>query len=141
MECSYNVLIHLLGLISLMIYASVQVGNGAFAQLYDKIVPNSFRVVVDGDLVTALPPSRVYRHIGVCVVIDSTGAGSIIIDPSFVEVWLRIQSKSSVANHSLLMYKKGKMIPHRESFPRPFLRSTYDMTLLDYVGIVAAASL
>ena len=73
------------------------------------MVPNSFRVVVDGDLVTGLPPTRGYRHVGTSVVVDSAGAGSIIIDPSFVESWLRIQSKSSVANHSLVMYRKGNI--------------------------------
>jgi acetate kinase len=34
-------------------------------------------------------------------------AGSIIIDPSFVERWLRTHMKSSVAVHSLLVYRKG----------------------------------
>eukprot|EP01035_Chromulina_nebulosa_P018490 gene18490-24205_t len=51
-------------------------------------VPNSFRVIVDGDLVTRLPPSG-YSHIGTAAVVDSLGSGSIIIDPSFVERWIR----------------------------------------------------
>lgn len=39
--------------------------------------------------------------------IDSVGAGSVIIDPSFVERWLRTKTKASVSAHSLLAYRKG----------------------------------
>jgi hypothetical protein len=88
-------------------FGSPRVGNGNFASYYDKIVPNSYRVVVDGDLVTALPPQSRYTHVGTEILIDSVGAGSIIIDPSFVERWLRTHMKSSVAVHSLLVYRKG----------------------------------
>lgn len=87
-------------------FGSPRVGNASFAQLYDRLVPNSFRVVVDGDIVSGLPPSG-YRHVGTEILIDSIGSGSIIIDPSFVERWLRTQLKSSVAVHSLLVYRKG----------------------------------
>lgn len=88
-------------------YGSPKVGNGNFANLYDRLVPASYRVVVDGDLVAALPPQSNYTHIGTEILIDSVGAGSIIIDPSFVERWLRTHMKSSVAVHSLLVYRKG----------------------------------
>jgi hypothetical protein len=88
-------------------YGSPKVGNGNFANFYDKMVPASYRVVVDGDIVPALPPQSKYSHIGTEILIDSVGAGSIIIDPSFVERWLRTHMKSSVAVHSLLVYRKG----------------------------------
>lgn len=87
-------------------YGSPRLGNYRFAQLYDKIVPHSFRIVVDGDIVVGLPPSG-YRHIGTEIIIDSLGSGSIIIDPSFVERWLRTQKKTSLSAHSLLVYRKG----------------------------------
>eukprot|EP00981_Chlorochromonas_danica_P008130 scaffold2028_cov181-Ochromonas_danica.AAC.8 len=87
-------------------FGSPRVGNRSFVQLYNRIVPSSFRVVVDGDLVAGLPPSK-YAHVGTEILIDSLGAGSIIIDPSFVERWLRTHMKSSVAVHSLLVYRKG----------------------------------
>ncbi len=87
-------------------FGSPRVGNGPFALMFDKEVPMSYRVVVDGDVVTALPPSG-YQHIGTEILIDATGSGSIIIDPSFVERWLRTHTKSSVAAHSLLVYRKG----------------------------------
>jgi hypothetical protein len=87
-------------------FGSPRVGNAVFCLMYDKEVPKSYRVVVDGDVVTGLPPSG-YRHVGTEILIDSTGSGSIIIDPSFVERWLRTHTKSSVAAHSLLVYRKG----------------------------------
>ncbi|KAJ1436415.1 hypothetical protein B484DRAFT_258238 [Ochromonadaceae sp. CCMP2298] len=88
-------------------FGSPRVGNRNFALFYDKIVPNSYRVVVDGDIVAALPPPPRYSHVGTEILIDHLGAGSIIIDPSFVERWLRTHMKSSVAVHSLLVYRKG----------------------------------
>ncbi|KAJ1408063.1 hypothetical protein B484DRAFT_309816, partial [Ochromonadaceae sp. CCMP2298] len=76
-------------------FGSPRVGNSPFANFYDRIVPNSYRVVVDGDIVPALPPPSKYTHVGTEILIDSVGAGSIIIDPSFVERWLRTHMKSS----------------------------------------------
>jgi hypothetical protein len=87
-------------------FGSPRVGNFAFQQLYDKEIPRSYRVVVDGDLVPGLPPSG-YRHVGTEILIDSLGVGTIIIDPSFVERWLRTHLKSSISVHSLLVYRKG----------------------------------
>ena len=89
-------------------FGSPRVGNSSFAQMYDRMVPSTFRVVVDGDVVVALPPSTCgYVHIGTEILIDSLASGSIIIDPSFVERWLRTHVKSSVASHSLLVYRKS----------------------------------
>jgi hypothetical protein len=45
-------------------FGSPRVGNGNFKSFYDKTVPNSYRVVVDGDIVVALPPPTRYSHIG-----------------------------------------------------------------------------
>lgn len=91
-------------------YGSPRVGNGYFSLLYNRIVPDSFRTVVDGDLVTSMPPTG-YRHVGTQAVVDNLGAGSIIIDPSFIERRLRTHTKSSVSVHSLLVYRKvGKVI-------------------------------
>lgn len=86
-------------------FGSPRVGNGFFALLYNRVVPDSFRTVVDGDLVTSMPPTG-YRHVGTQAVVDNLGAGSIIIDPSFIERRLRTHTKSSVSVHSLLVYRK-----------------------------------
>ena len=81
-------------------------GNSSFAQLYDKLIPDSFRTVIDGDVVTSVPPTG-YRHVGTEALVDNLGAGSIIVDPSFIERRLRTNTKSSVSVHSLLVYRKG----------------------------------
>jgi hypothetical protein len=82
-------------------------GNWMFSHIYDKIVPNSFRVVVDGDIVSGLPPTLGYQHIGTQVVIDKFCSGSIIVDPSFVERRLRTSTKTSIAAHILALYKQS----------------------------------
>jgi len=91
--------------LSMYNYGSPKVGNGSFATLFNKFVPDAFRIVVDGDVVTTLPPTG-YKHIGTEIVVDAKGAGSIIIDPSFVERWLRSSNKG-VSVHLLGYYKKG----------------------------------
>jgi hypothetical protein len=92
--------------IALYNYGSPRVGNRSFRTLYEKAVPNTFRCVVDGDIVTGLPKNG-FSHVGTSVVLDHSGSGSIIIDPSFVERRLRTHLKSSVSCHSLLVYKRG----------------------------------
>ena len=47
---------------------------------------------------------------GTEVVIDAIGAGSIIIDPSFIERRLRTHNKTSLSAHSLGSYRKGKYV-------------------------------
>jgi hypothetical protein len=71
-------------------FGAPKVGNGPFVNEYNKMVPDAFRVKVDGDIVPNLPPLYFnYAHVGTEVVIDGSGYGSIIIDQSFVESWLR----------------------------------------------------
>lgn len=84
------------------------VGNRSFAQLYNKMVPDSFRVVVDGDPVPNVLGIIGYNHIGTEVQIDGVGdSGTIIIGPSFVERRLRLQKGNSVLAHSLYSYRSG----------------------------------
>jgi hypothetical protein len=61
---------------------------------------------VDGDLVSGVPKTG-FKHSGTEIIIDALGAGSIIIDPSFVEKFLRTQNKTSMSVHSLVFYRKG----------------------------------
>ena len=96
-----------LGVIKISMYSfgSPRVGNSSFAQLFNRMVPDSFRTVIDGDVVTSVPPTG-YHHIGTEALVDNLGAGSIILDPSFIERRLRTNMKSSVSVHSLLVYRK-----------------------------------
>jgi hypothetical protein len=68
---------------------------------YNRCVPNSFRVVVDGDLVSAVPPTSAYSHVGTQILVDSLGAGSLIVDPSFVERRLHTRMRMSIKSHSM----------------------------------------
>jgi len=65
-------------------FGSPRVGNIHFAKELNDLVPNSFRVVVDGDIVSGVPRTG-YKHAGTEIIVDAIGAGSIIVDPSFVE--------------------------------------------------------
>jgi hypothetical protein len=88
-------------------FGSPKIGNWKFAQLYDRYLPNSFRIVTDGDIVCGLPPTMSYFHIGTEVLIDSQGAGTIIIDPSFVERRLRTRVATSISVHAMSVYEMG----------------------------------
>lgn len=83
-------------------FGSPRVGNFAFASRFDDLIPNSFRVVVDGDIVTGIPRAW-YKHVGTEVIIDC--AGSLIVDPSFVERAFQTMAKRSLASHSLALYR------------------------------------
>lgn len=63
-------------------------------------------LVVDGDIVTGIPKGN-YKHVGTEILIDSSGAGTIIIDPSFVESRLQKSNKTSIEAHSLQSYRRG----------------------------------
>lgn len=93
-------------------YGSPRVGNRTFQKHYDEWVPDSFRVVVDGDIVPGIPPTKIcnktYKHIGTEILVDGLNkSGLVIIDPSFVELSLRARSKTSVQGHSLITYRDG----------------------------------
>ena len=95
-------------LVTMYNYGSPRVGSRKFAEFYNQVVPDSFRVVVDGDVVVTLPFSALaYRHVGCLVIVDAEGLGSIIIDPSDVEKKLRAKSKAYINNHQLIFYKNG----------------------------------
>jgi len=83
-------------------FGSPRVGNHAFAQLYDKNVPKSFRVVMDGDVITNTPKlCCLYKHVGSEILLDT--AGNFIINPAFVEKTFR-QGRTSFKSHSLKVY-------------------------------------
>ena len=88
-------------------FGSPKVGNNWFKKEFNRIVPDAFRVVVDGDIVASLPAYGMgYDHIGTEVVIDGNGYGSIIIDQSFVERRLRPR-RTGIAVHQMARYRKG----------------------------------
>jgi hypothetical protein len=71
-------------------FGQPRVGDIVFRSVYDTLCPESFRVVVEGDVVTSVPKNSAgYRHAGTSVLTDSKDVGNIIVDPSFVERFFR----------------------------------------------------
>jgi hypothetical protein len=93
---------------TLYTFGQPRVGDPVFRSMFDIIVPDAFRVVVDGDVVTSLPKNaNGYRHAGTSVVTDSPQTGNIIVDPSFVERFFRTSKiYLGVSVHSLDNYKQ-----------------------------------
>lgn len=87
-------------------FGSPRLGNAVFSKEYNRLLPDSFRVEVDGDVVTGVPKGS-YKHVGTNVTVDALGAGSIIIDPSYLEMRLRTRTKAHVSVHSLIVYRQG----------------------------------
>ncbi|GAB5372568.1 hypothetical protein AAMO2058_001676800 [Amorphochlora amoebiformis] len=97
-------------------FGAPRVGNHQFQELYDSQVPRSFRVVMDGDFFADTPKlCCLYKHIGSEILLDT--AGNLIINPAFVEKALR-SSRSSLKNHSLLVYLNALRQATRYAHPR-----------------------
>jgi len=88
-------------------FGSPRVGNNVFRKAYNRLVPHSFRVVVDGDIVTGIPPRTFYQHLGTEVIIDGDGGGNFIVDPSVVEKKFQARPRANAIVHHLDYYNKG----------------------------------
>eukprot|EP01060_Flectonema_neradi_P034517 TRINITY_DN6072_c1_g1_i3.p1 TRINITY_DN6072_c1_g1~~TRINITY_DN6072_c1_g1_i3.p1 ORF type:complete len:2475 (+),score=365.76 TRINITY_DN6072_c1_g1_i3:1752-9176(+) len=61
-----------------------RIGNAAFAQLCEKYVPESYRIINKGDMVPIMPPNFVwYQHAGHPVLLNSSG--EFLVDSTFAE--------------------------------------------------------
>jgi Lipase (class 3) len=83
-------------------FGSPRFCNAAFQRVYDVVVPDSFRVVNDRDLVPGVPPAwfGLYAHVGLQILIDR--AGNYIVAPTFVDDFFR--GKNSVTDHLVSSY-------------------------------------
>jgi Lipase (class 3) len=64
--------------VCVMNYGSPRVGNRAFATIFNKLVPNAFRIVNGADLIARMPqsPARFrggYRHVGRLCLVHENG--------------------------------------------------------------------
>ncbi|GMH45342.1 hypothetical protein BSKO_13299 [Bryopsis sp. KO-2023] len=97
--------------ISCYTYGALRVGNHAFVRDYNTVVPDTWQVVNDRDVVPRMPKFWVlFKHVGERVIINS--AGDMIVSPLFVELTLynppTLYGKStSVRQHLMLNYRKS----------------------------------
>lgn len=85
-------------------FGGPRVGNPSFRQPYDRCVPTSYRVVMDGDIVPGWPKFwGLYQHVGTEISLDL--AGNLIVDPSFIERHLHISSRRKTTMHGTNIYR------------------------------------
>ena len=85
---------------------SPRIGNVKFASIVRQKIKNNYRIELDGDVVTCLPPPYLlYQHVGDQVCIDAEEAGSCIVKPSIVESQLLSKRTASIQNHRLYRYR------------------------------------
>ncbi|CAN0121736.1 unnamed protein product, partial [Heterosigma akashiwo] len=104
---AYDLELHTLPKATMYNFGSPRVGNHPFRYAYNKMVPGSFRVVTDGDVVAGLPPRLWYQHLGTEVIIDGDGGGSMIIDPSQMEKRFQTRARAHVRLHHMDCYRRG----------------------------------
>lgn len=84
-----------------------RLGNSAFVSLFEKQISTCYRIIVDGDIVTMVPKFLgFYRHVGQAVLLDEHAAGSIVIQPSILEMSFFKKTIGNIANHSLEKYRR-----------------------------------
>ncbi|CAM9612691.1 unnamed protein product, partial [Phaeothamnion confervicola] len=86
-------------------FGSPRVGDPFFVRRYNQLVPNSFRFVCDGDVITGVPPARFgYMHVGRLAVADRMGSGSLLVDPSVLEASFKNSRRLKVVSHMFPAY-------------------------------------
>ena len=101
--------LNVLSRVDIYTFGSPRPGNSLYASTSDLLVPGNYRITVFGDIVTEIPPRNLgYQHTGIAVEIDPEGAGSILVDPGFLDKLLRRKiTKIGVSKHSLVTYRRS----------------------------------
>ncbi|KNC80806.1 hypothetical protein SARC_06843 [Sphaeroforma arctica JP610] len=101
---AYELSLHLQMSVQLYTFGSPRTGNQFWGMYFDAAVPNSYRVVYDGDIVTGVPMKiLLYRHVGTQVVVERHG--NTIISPTFVERVFRSRRKRGINAHMCGSYE------------------------------------
>jgi pimeloyl-ACP methyl ester carboxylesterase len=91
--------------IQMISFGAPRVGSYSFARLYDRCVPQSWRVVCDRDIVASLPKfGFMYKHAGTEVMVDRRG--NVIADQSYVERFFQ-PPRRSFRDHLLEHYRRS----------------------------------
>ncbi|GMH44638.1 hypothetical protein BSKO_12590 [Bryopsis sp. KO-2023] len=99
--------------ISCYTYGAPRVGNHAFVKEYNSLVPDTWQVVNDQDIIPRMPKFLfLYKHAGQRVIIN--GVGDLIVCPHVVEVsfyhmfrFFTRDSANALGQHSLHKYRKA----------------------------------
>jgi hypothetical protein len=95
--------------IAVYTFGQPRVGNKTFSRLYKQRVPHTFRVVNEGDAITAMPNylcGGIYKHSGLEVLLDEGQTGNILVGPNVVETLFRFgKVRTSVMAHTMQRYR------------------------------------
>eukprot|EP01134_Creolimax_fragrantissima_P002269 CFRG2269T1 len=93
-------------------FGSPRVANRKFAEKYNTLVPYTYRLCNDGDLVTGVPKFRgpefmnmTYKHVGTHYVLSSLG--DLIVNPSFMERLLKVKVRYNPNSHVTASYRNS----------------------------------
>jgi len=78
------------------------VGNRRFQAVYNAAVRRNWRVMLSSDIVTKLPSSFLYSHVGIEVLL--TKNGFLLLDPSYVDTTL-FHFGGSLSSHEKVRYR------------------------------------
>ncbi|GMH44780.1 hypothetical protein BSKO_12732 [Bryopsis sp. KO-2023] len=108
--------------ISCYTFGAPRVGNHAFVKCYNSVVPDTWQIINDHDIVPRLAKFMIFfKHVGRKVIINS--GGDMIICPLFMEVSLStcfkwVTRSSMVAQHFMLSYRKSMAAIIKAQFKR-----------------------
>jgi hypothetical protein len=103
-EFAYFNQVEMIPSIEVYTYGSPRVGDGNCCSLMTKVLNTFYRVELDGDWITKLPPQ--YSHGGHQVIVDPHGGGALIVKPTMVESYLLSHHQSFQTAHGIESYCK-----------------------------------
>eukprot|EP01135_Chromosphaera_perkinsii_P002835 Nk52_evm25s228 gene=Nk52_evmTU25s228 len=80
-----------------------RIGNKRFARLFRKFVPSSYRVCMDGDVITGLPRWNYTPHEENEIVIDSKG--NLFVNLSGYEKAIMTKTRRKFSSHKMISYR------------------------------------
>ncbi|OQS04142.1 hypothetical protein THRCLA_03600, partial [Thraustotheca clavata] len=95
-------------------FGSPRVGNHAFAKCFNKLVPNAYRIVNDGDAVVGNPKRVIhaycarglrYKHVGTVILLSSRASGVFVLDPNIVEMAFIAKLRNNGLSHLMSSYQ------------------------------------
>ena len=98
--------------IALYSFGAPRVGSHSFARMFNRCVPDAYRVVCGSDLVTGGPKFGVlFKHSSTEVCVDRRG--NVVTDMSYIEKFFR-PSKTSLKDHRLDAYRAALVAAFRK---------------------------